>query len=245
MTQAATLAAPSLPVDILDRPRWRVRIRPTIYIPNKLPSLGTAWELMDSAAVRLRGWDYPHVDHESRTNGNAWIASWVEFGSHLEYWRLYQSGQFVHHFAFWEDLAGENYLDDALNAIQNVPLDAINGFLDPFGVLYRMTEIYQFASKLALLGVLGSRASVEISMFGTKDRILYATDRNRWWHRLFRCTEDRLEMPEQTIDTGELVQRAEELALSSSVWIFERFSWLNPSKESLRSAQQRMLAGFR
>lgn len=49
--------------------------------------------------MRLRGWDYPHVDPIGYIRGNDWIQSGSDFGNHVEIWRFYQSAQFAHQFA--------------------------------------------------------------------------------------------------------------------------------------------------
>src|SRR5438034_7832370 len=93
--------------DIIDsvkaRPHWRVTIRPTIFNESRISTLPECWRIIESCSVSLRGWNYPHVDREGRTNGNDWISSWCEFNGYLEYWRFYQSGQFLHLKSFWED----------------------------------------------------------------------------------------------------------------------------------------------
>ena len=84
---------------------WRVVIRPSSFDPKRIPSLGDCWEAVEACTVSLRGWNYPHIDRrpELRANGSDWIASGADFMGSIEYWQLFQSGQFVHHFAFRED----------------------------------------------------------------------------------------------------------------------------------------------
>ncbi|MDW7681353.1 MAG: ATP-binding protein, partial [bacterium] len=82
---------------------WGINIRPIKFEDEIIKTLTDARELIDKCGVLLRGWDYPHFTHADIKNGNNWIESHVEFEGHIEYWRLYQSGQFIHDFACVED----------------------------------------------------------------------------------------------------------------------------------------------
>ena len=95
MATAAT-TKPELPVPVLERPHWRVVVRPNEFDAERIPSLADCWSTVERSRVALRGWDYPHIDHENQAGGEDWIASWIHWGLYIEYWRLFQSGQFVH-----------------------------------------------------------------------------------------------------------------------------------------------------
>src|SRR5688500_17704073 len=89
--------AVELPVPVRSGPYWRIRLRPAEYKPDRL-SLPECESIVDARQVRLRGWYYPHVTHraEAWERGEDFVANHVAFGGHIEYWRMYQSGQFVH-----------------------------------------------------------------------------------------------------------------------------------------------------
>ena len=93
-----------LPVPVLERSHWRVNFRPGEYQPELIPTLSQCFEIMQQTKVRLRGWDYPHLSSRAaeRATGLNWIASWALFMGHNEYWRFYQSGQFLHLFSVTE-----------------------------------------------------------------------------------------------------------------------------------------------
>jgi hypothetical protein len=93
-----------LPVPVLAGPHWRVNIRPERYEAGAIVSLGECFSVVERAAVRLRGWPYPAVSRnsEERDQGTNWVASWCSFRGHSEYWRFYQSKQFLHLFAVRE-----------------------------------------------------------------------------------------------------------------------------------------------
>src|SRR6266571_644849 len=90
--------------EIRSRGYWRVNVRPTVFIPERV-ALRELEAITRDSIVQLRGWDYPHFPREGVTRGNDFIEGATEaaFISHLEVWRLYQSGQFIHLFSMRED----------------------------------------------------------------------------------------------------------------------------------------------
>jgi hypothetical protein len=87
-----------LPVPVTQYPHWRVLFRPESYERERIARLADCLRIVERSQVRLRGWDFPHVSHrpEERGTGENWVASWSSFMGHLEYWRFYQSTQFVY-----------------------------------------------------------------------------------------------------------------------------------------------------
>jgi hypothetical protein len=78
---------------------WRVLIRPDRHTELRIPSLSACRQLVEDAHVTLRGWDYPHLGPEGPKAGQSWIEESVDWQyGHIEFWRLYLSAQFVHHF---------------------------------------------------------------------------------------------------------------------------------------------------
>ena len=60
--------------------------------------------LVDANRVSARGRDFPYVDYcDVRRRGQNWVGQETAFGHHLEAWRLYRSGQFVHLSGIWID----------------------------------------------------------------------------------------------------------------------------------------------
>lgn len=139
-----------LPVPVRDSPHWRLVLRPETFERERIKTLKECWQLMESCRVVLRGRDFPHVDRVNRSNANDWIASWCELIGQREYWRLYQSGQFVHLFSFLEDVFREAYERRAQPTLGKMEKNFIpSGFSDDISLLYTLTEIFEFAARLA------------------------------------------------------------------------------------------------
>jgi hypothetical protein len=112
----------------------------------------------------MRGWD-PDVDRTDRPNDADWIASWSNFAGRAEYWRLFQSGQFIHSFSFWEDAHPGSLAAAIEKTLTGVPFGAEpNGCIDVTGMLFRISEIYEFASRLVQKLELEGSVSISIEL---------------------------------------------------------------------------------
>lgn len=231
----------SLRTKIKEAPHWRVVIRPGMFVEERIETLSECWRLVESSGVSLRGWDYPHVDRWDRQNGKDWIESWCEFGRHREYWRFFQSGQFLHLFSFTEDEIRTEAEERARSEIQEMPPDfSPSGYLEVMWTLWTLTEIFEFAARLAQKEVFGESVSIEIQMIDVKDRVLFMWDPGRASSRFDAAGEHTLDK-EWSLTTEQLLSESSELALSAAEWFFERFQWMNPPRQVLANDQRRLL----
>ena len=128
---------------IRTRGYWRVVVRPTPFEKTHIADYGQLFPIVQRNSVRLRGWDYPHIDSGVAETGSDWVGQECDWQHEIEVWRLYQSGQFVHYFAlagewrdqsdFWPAETGWNW------GKQLYYVDTIYSFL----------EVFEFATRLA------------------------------------------------------------------------------------------------
>lgn len=204
---------------------WRVLIRPTQYREDRIPTLSACRQTLEDSVVRLRGWDYPHIDHEHTQNRQSWMESSVDWlHGHIEYWRFYQSGQFIHYFAMRED-----YEDSSRN---------IKG-LDFVNTIYTFTEIFEFAARLAARGVLSPSAEVSAHLHGCDGRRIFSWDRGRYL-REYMSTEPVIRFSE-TLPESTLLSEAASFAVRATVFVFERFNWTEAPEGLLVEEQAKLL----
>lgn len=214
---------------------WRVNLRPSVYEPVRFPRLADCWDAVESAKVSLRGWDYPDIDDSIHGNMANWIESGSDFGEHVEYWRLYQSGQFVHYFAMFEDYREVPWTSTAYPG-RGKP----DKYLEILNTLLRMTEIFEFAARLAQRNVLSPDVVLNLSLHGTSGRQLVYWDLSRFVRRAYTCTIPEIQF-ERTHRQAELMAGVEELSRSAAVHFFERFNWVQPPAELFAADQRRLL----
>lgn len=233
------------PEELLERIKrsahWRVTIRPLTFERLRIPELPDCWRIMECSAVSLRGWDYPHVDGSNRANGTDWIESWCEFMSHREYWRFYQSGQFVHLFSLRED-AIRNSLEVAITKVMTkIPAgDTPTGCLDVIEALFTLTEIFEFCSRIAQKVELQGSVMVNVELVNIKSRILTALEFSRAWWGYNPSFEERLSYPND-VPVGRLIADSANLAVDAAIWFFHRFQWNDPNRTMLQNDQMKLL----
>jgi hypothetical protein len=193
---------------ILSKSNWRVIIRPLKFEKDKI-EYNDLESIIRNCSISLRGWDYPHVQQSgpySRTSsGLDFVQSETEFRHHIETWRYYQSGLFIHRFAFPEDGWG-----------------APKSFWILWN-LYRITEIYEFASNLAARDVLGDYIQISINIYDTKNRFLTFAD-HRTEIGSYQCKESQISHS-QDYSKSDIIRRAHEIALDRIICIFQKFGW--------------------
>ena len=213
---------------------WRVNVRPTVFDANRIPHLSDCWETIESTQTRLRGWDFPHIDPDYRLNQDDSIESGVDSMDIKEYWRFYQSGQFIHYTAFIEDYHELSWQSSMYAGGKP------DKYLEIISTLYRLTEIYEFAARLASRTILSPGATVSIKLVGTEGRHLVFEHIRRLLSRPYRCKLPEINL-ERTYAEPELRGEASALALTAAVHVYERFNWNDPPREVFAEDQKKLL----
>lgn len=225
---------------IKEAPHCRVVIRPGEFVEERVESLGKCWRLIESSRVYLRDRSYPHLDYQHRRYGKNWVESWDEYRAHKEYWRFYQSGQFLHLLAFREDYFRDTAEEKARSDVPELNNLSPSGYLDAISSLRTITEIFEFAARLTQKVGFGDSISTIIQMVGVKDRVLFVSDPARDFSRPYLAREHTLSK-EWSLSTEQLLGESSELALDAAEWFFERFQWMDPPRQVLADIQRRLL----
>lgn len=240
----ATAASSDILEEVRNGPHWKVVIHPQEFERERIATLDECWAVVRESQVRLRGWPYPHLDHKHREMGKDWVASHVEaFNEQREYWRLFQSGQFVHYFGFWEDVPSWRSETEERYRAWGIDADGFspNGFLDIDNALYTFTEIFEFTARLTATGALGARheaPAVRIGMHRIRDRALSAT--------LPRVVDPRHQATSDCLEPGtswrvagiDIHSEAAKQAREATNWFLERFGMRLPDVE-LKNEQEK------
>jgi hypothetical protein len=154
----------------------------------------------------------------------------TDYYAYVEYWRIYQSGLFYHTFAVPEDYWSET---------------AQRGLIDVFATLYRLTEIYEFVSRLAAKGAFESDLHLKVELKNLGARRLTIIKRGRWpFGRDYAFNEGSLSRS-RTYTKAEFVSRSAELSMEHTQWIFQRFGWSGQHvKDLLAEEQRKFLNGY-
>lgn len=85
-------------------PGWHLEARPLRYVARRIDTAKQLRAVRDENVVRLRGWDFPHVDSHSDQQFDHGVQSVTAWTSYIEAHRLYYSGLFAWRRRFLEDL---------------------------------------------------------------------------------------------------------------------------------------------
>jgi hypothetical protein len=102
-----------------------------------------------------------------------------------------------------------------------------------------ITEILEFAARIAQKGPYGDAVHVGIQLVNVKNRLLTSTEPLRSWIRFAPATEDVLGK-DWIFPVGRLIADTHEIALETVVWFYERFQW-KPDHEMIRQEQRKFL----
>jgi len=225
---------------------WEINIRPDVYNSQRIEKQKIK-EIMRSAVVELRGWDYPHfIDSEGEPypilNG---IEKYVDWSNHVEFWRMMQSANFYHLLALREDwIEAERYKHMQIGLGDSKELQD-KRWLGVLGTLYTVTEIFEFAKRLASQNIFDENIIIEIKLYDLADRILVIDSSNKVPFMLER--KAKISEPwtyhKNLFSVNELLNKADELALDAFIDLVYLFSWDNPPVENLKNDQQKFLQG--
>jgi hypothetical protein len=221
---------------IKSRGYWEIIIQPQEFIRERIQNLGDCKKLIMEMKVSLRGWDFPHYDFRNEpVSGLDYVEQTTDWAGQIEFWRYYQSGQFVFIKGLKEDWIEEDgFLGGNRFGIEPFTM------LEIINSVYFYTEVFEFASRLANRGLLGEACKIHIILHKAKHRKLRFLDAGRELYSDY--VSEIEEIPyEQSISTIQLLSDSAEMALDAIVWLFQRFNWHEVNKNIFREDQRRFL----
>lgn len=223
---------------IRSRGHWQVTLRPTTFHEKRIGSLADLERGFKVARVELRGWDYPHEPSDGTTRHKDYIQGTVSWEIHHEVWRLYQSGQFTHLFALNEDW----YSDSEMLLGQHYAKIQPGELIGVAGILFTLTEMFLFASRLVEALNLGPELVLSYKLVRLEGRQLQTLDPMRMpLHGWRKAAEDFHEYGDElNFTAGKLMASAPELAVNQATALYERFNW-EPARQTLIEDQRKLL----
>jgi hypothetical protein len=217
----------------MSRGGWITVIRPAQFISERV-ELGALLPLMQRVAVKLRGWDFPHVDPRAQPIvGLDHIEEGTEWEHHLEWWRLYQSAQFVDVLAFDSDWRDQSSLWPPEKGWKPGEI------LDVVATVFKFTEIFEVAARMAANVPGDDDMHVSILGLGLKGRLLTVDD-----PKLTPFSTPKIaslsEIPyEVALSRRDLMSDPRGAAIKAAVWFLERFGW-SAGAPTLQRLQDRL-----
>ena len=168
-------------------------------------------------------WHYPALNDSPYDEGADWIAGGAEISAFIEYWRFYQSGQFIHHLALRED------------HMARLNLFAPNFFVPAEGKKYlnvslgvcMIADIVELAVRLALKGILIPSATISIQLYDMAGRELTYMVPGRRLPDSYWFKTQRVNLEHQ-YGTDEIIGRSPDIAVDLSSELLRQAGWDAP-----------------
>ena len=216
---------------IKSRGYWRVVVGPLQFNKQRVANILDLRPILDRTRVGLRGWDFPAIHPRNDvTIGEDWICQSSDWNEYIEYWRFFQSGQFIHLDGFNEDWVEQS---EFYGPDKTWPPGQRLGV---YGTLYRFTEIFEFASRLSLTPAGDAGMALSIKLSGLEGRQL-------WWDKKGRKNFNGQHTAsisdfefKDVFPSPTLIADGWNLAADQALELFRRFGW-NPPREVILDMQ--------
>jgi hypothetical protein len=224
---------------IKGRGHWYIRFRGERYNPQRLETQLQSDELIQRLVVSLRGWDYPHYPREGAIFGPNYCEGTVDWEGHIEFWRFYQSGQFVHYLALREDwIAQDSWLTRDPRFANLQPGSA----LFVISTIYTLTEVFELLRRLTSHDIYGDAVTVSLELSPIDNRHLRLLDDFRRAPLMddYVCRVPKFDW-DKTYRKDEVLETSSELALEVIQKLFLLFQWRRQPIGTFRGDQQALL----
>lgn len=236
-------------VDVAHLPRFVVRIAPERYERDRL-TVARCREIVLTSQVRLGGWSFPHASSDRIVSAGNCAHQEIALSlisAHVEQWRLFRSGQFAFR-ALVPESVNESFQSEARSEIERYavrgrqPARPILGFVSFVRLIYRMTEAYMFAARLAQAVPFEDRVKIEFSLENVKDWALASGDRHFDVWELYQASSGEVKH-QATLSIEDLVADPGGAALPAITALFEQFRWFDFPPEVIRQRQNSHVGG--
>lgn len=197
---------------------WRIRLVPESAVTRfDLPS--DCFAAVKASAVQHRGWDYPHTQESkdtrfgiSRSLDDGWELA-VDFRSHVEAWRLLQSGQFIHYLALWEEIEPPSGGQSQGTSVLHFE-----------GAIYTLLEIVEFARRLVARADYGSSLRFDIQLENSGQRRLVASP-ERFLLGHYESDLQTITVAAESVSMANLAIATPDIAAQYAIRLFDRFGF--------------------
>ena len=210
---------------------WRVVVHPTSFRPDRIEKTQRLRGLLEELTVALRGWNFPHIDHQPPPEVHEDSISQSIAWTHLiEFWEFCQSGLFLQARALWTDWIGQTPIDGVVWNPGEI--------LSVGDTLYQLFETFSFARRWARLVPGSDGMAISTSLVDLEGRQLKDFGRTMQVPFSTKASVKRWDQ-EVTTDRAILIADAESLALEWAQDLFYRFGW-DVSTETLKAICENM-----
>ncbi|MGZ5095231.1 MAG: AlbA family DNA-binding domain-containing protein, partial [Burkholderiales bacterium] len=186
-------------VEVARMPRFVVRIAPERYEGHRL-TIARCREIVLTSQVRIGGWSFPYASSDRIGSAGNFVHQEIALSlmsAHVEQWRFFRSGQFAFR-ALLPESVNESFQSDAHDEIERYVVRGrqlahpIPGFVSFMRLIYRVTEAYVFAARLAQAVPFEDRLKIEFALENVEHWALASGDRHFDVWELYQTTHSEV-----------------------------------------------------
>lgn len=228
---------------IASQAHWKVNLFPSNFEKRRIPDRNQLKDIMEKCVVSLKGWRYPHFYEQyiQIQHGDDWLQSSIDDEDKSEFWRFYLSGQFIHYMRLHED---EDFHAQEKGRARLSAIGIKNGIEGCISVLWTLstiTEIYEFAIRLAGTGKFDPRLFISIDLGGIKNYYLFFWDILNIIPQGHKYPNEKEIKIESDISVQELIAEGHDEAIEKTVDLLQRFEGYEPDIRLLKEEQRKFL----
>jgi hypothetical protein len=189
-----------------------ISVRPGPYQSARIPR-GRLDRFVVEHAVRLRGWPVPFVANEPVQRHGAWVAQDVVASPHVESWRMFSSGQFVHRRLLATELRHSAELQPVMAAA--------TGAVAVWDVLFYLVEVAELGARMATSLSIDS-VTFDVAIAGVKGRELISGDFKRELHGPYLAAAERFDGT-TVVDAAALLEDARGVGVGLAQLLLQQF----------------------
>jgi len=223
---------------------YLLSIRPAAYSPNAIQPVTRILEIATRLEVRYYGWKFPFVVRNEETVEQRSAGSPGQAEDWEEFWRMFQSGQFLCAIAYREDGSGaaiSDYLGPRELRLAPAGFEP-SGVINIHTLIILANQVYEFAARLARELRWETSVDVGITLTNTARRVIISTDRARPVWRFWRATAPHIEHIRK-VDLRDLLAKPSDLAAEAATEIIRRFAGSEVDALNVHEIQKSFLAG--
>lgn len=223
--------------DIKQKPHFRLRFYPN-QAEKVIISARELKQLLEKSQIKYRERYFPHIRHDEFNFKDNYFEIETKRKYNDEFWRFYQSGQFIYYSTIMEDQLVKN---NVIPYWPTITTETPDGHVDILRTIYLITEFYSFIYRVLYNNEEMHSVSIEICVENILNYELFIMDQRRELWDSYKCKTNNIIIPTIFLSRQQIANEWLGKALNTIIYIFERFNWLDIPIDIIKEDQKKLI----
>jgi len=207
---------------IRSKAHWKTIFHPAYFKKDLISTLAQLRNLIAKCQIGLTGWPFPIYFPEHISCHDDYIEMAVPYSGIVpreDYWKFYQSGQFLHYYVLTEDLTNDLFFVKPIGLESKQEIHIVSYQR----IIYFVTQVFLFIKALAKEHIYDQACEIDMGLHNVSGRLLVLTDPNlSGFMSKYICKDTKISY-KRKYECKEILMGAEGAAVDASIHFFERF----------------------